>query len=495
MGNNDNNNISTKNQTSSKYWRCLVFSILLNFAFFGYNLYFSVVDDGGLSWSRGAAGEAEAVASISCSGHGRAYLDGVISAGDGLPVCECNTCYGGSDCSQFSPSCSADADGGNPLFLEPYWRQRAAASALVVSGWHRMGYSFPDGTNISPELERHIRQLHAVVGNAVTEGRFIVFGAGSTQLLNAAVHALSPDVPSTSSRVVATAPFYPIYELQTEYFASVDFQYQGDTSLWIAGGNSSKTIIEFVTSPNNPDGKLNEAVLKGPNFKAIYDRAYYWPHFTPIPAADDGELKIFTLSKLTGHAGSRFGWAIVKDEDVYNKMLMHMQLNTMGVSRDTQLRALKLLKTIMAEGGGRTIFDFGYQTMKSRWEKLRKVVSVSKRFSLQDVSSHYCVFSGRVRESSPAYGWLKCEREEESDCYGVLKAAGIIGRGGSVFYATDRNVRLSLIKTRDDFDLLVDKLQKLVSAEQDEEEGGGDGNGIEQHVANVTEYQPLRRRM
>ncbi|CAI0396342.1 unnamed protein product [Linum tenue] len=185
-----------------------------------------------------------------------------------------------------------------------------------------MGYSFPDGTNISPELERHIRQLHAVVGNAVTEGRFIVFGAGSTQLLNAAVHALSPDVPSTSSTagggggvaagVVATAPFYPIYELQTEYFASVDFQYQGDTSLWIAGGNSSSTIIEFVTSPNNPDGKLNEAVLKGPNFKAIYDRAYYWPHFTPIPAADDGELKIFTLSKLTGHAGSRFGYVYPK---------------------------------------------------------------------------------------------------------------------------------------------------------------------------------------
>ncbi|CAI0396339.1 unnamed protein product [Linum tenue] len=96
------------NKSLSKHSTCLVFSILLNFLLFGYNLYFSTVDDGGLSWSRGAAEEAEAVAAISCSGHGRAYLDGVTS-GD-LPVCECNTCYGGRDCSKFSPSCSADVD-------------------------------------------------------------------------------------------------------------------------------------------------------------------------------------------------------------------------------------------------------------------------------------------------------------------------------------------------------------------------------------------------
>ena len=66
-------------------------------------------------------------------------------------------------------------------------------------------------------------------------------------------------------------------------------------------------MIEFVTAPNNPDGRLNKAVLQGPNVKTIYDRAYYWPHFTPIPAPADEDLMIFTLSKLTGHAGSRFG--------------------------------------------------------------------------------------------------------------------------------------------------------------------------------------------
>nr|XP_009778185.1 PREDICTED: alliin lyase 1-like [Nicotiana sylvestris]XP_009778189.1 PREDICTED: alliin lyase 1-like [Nicotiana sylvestris] len=60
-----------------------------------------------LSWSQRAAEEAEAVASISCSGHGKAYLDGLVV--DGIPTCECYTCYAGPDCSLLIPNCSANA--------------------------------------------------------------------------------------------------------------------------------------------------------------------------------------------------------------------------------------------------------------------------------------------------------------------------------------------------------------------------------------------------
>lgn len=98
-----------------------------------------------------------------------------------------------------------------------------------------------------------------------------------------------------------------VYEAQTTLFRSMDFRFEGDASLWKNYSDTNTDIIEFVTSPNNPDGQLNEAVLQGRNVKAIYDRAYYWPHFTAIPAPADEEVMLFTLSKLTGHAGSRFG--------------------------------------------------------------------------------------------------------------------------------------------------------------------------------------------
>ncbi|KAK3230224.1 hypothetical protein Dsin_002105 [Dipteronia sinensis] len=311
--------------------------------------------------------------------------------------------------------------------------QNAASSALVVAGWHRMSYTYEDSNLISQELETHIRKIHAIVGNAVTHKRFIVFGAGSTQLLNAAVHALSPDNSSSPARVVASIPFYPLYEKQTVYFQSADFQFEGDISVWKNSSDTSMKLVEFVTAPNNPDGQMNKAVLKGPNTKPIHDHAYYWPHYTPITAPADGNLMIFTTSKLTGHAGSRFGWAVIKDQSVYQKMKRNIRVWT--------------------------------QHNEEPLGKLSNTISLSNRFTLQQIPPQYCTFSHKVRASSPAFAWVKCGREEDINCYEVLKAAKIIGRAGRIFQGEDEYVRLSLLRSQDDFDLLIHRLSKLVSEE------------------------------
>ena len=77
--------------------------------------------------------------------------------------------------------------------------------------------------------------------------------------------------------------------------------------MWRNNSDTGTELIEFVTSPNNPDGQLNKVVLHGPNVKAIHDRVYYWPYFTPITGPADEDIMVFSISKLTGHAGSRFG--------------------------------------------------------------------------------------------------------------------------------------------------------------------------------------------
>ncbi|CAL0328560.1 unnamed protein product [Lupinus luteus] len=416
------------------------------------------------TWTTGAAEEAEEVAAIPCSGHGRAYLDGLVLNGH-EPVCECNSCYSGLDCSNFSTDCVANAMSGDPYFLEPFWMKHAASSAVLVSGWHRMGYTYSDGSYISELLVKYIQKLHDTVGNAVTEGKYIIFGGGSTQLLSAAVYALSPNTAVSPAKVVATAPYYPMYRIQTQFFNSRDFSYEGDTTLWKnISVNDTTRFIEFATSPNNPEGKLTKALLNGSNVKTIYDHAYYWPHFTPIPSPSDEDLMVFTISKLTGHAGTRFGWAIIKDEEVYLKMLTYVQLNTMGISREAQLRALKLLDVVL-EREGREIFEFGYKIMRDRWMRLKKVLSKSTRFSLQKLSPQYCSFFKRVRDPSPAYAWVKCERQEDNNCYEILEAASINGAEGIAFSADNRYVRLSLIRSQDDFEILINKLRILVSKE------------------------------
>ncbi|MFS7895989.1 putative alliinase, EGF-like domain, pyridoxal phosphate-dependent transferase, major [Helianthus anomalus] len=356
-----------------------------------------------LSWSEKAAAEAEAVAAISCSGHGRAFLEGLIY--DGQPVCECYDCYGGPDCSELSPECAADADGGDPIFLEPFWMQKAADSSVLIPGWHRMSYKYNDHplmsieyNLMSTELEYYIRKLHSIVGNAITQGRYIVFGIGSSQLLTAALYALSSENSSSPSNVLATIPYYPVYKGQTVLFNSKNFEFGGDTNSWQSNNSTNNIdVVEFVTSPNNPDGELKKSVL---GRKTIYDHAYFWPHFTPIPGPSDHDLMIFTLSKLTGHAGARFGWAIIKNKDVYEKFLNYIMMADLGISKDTQLRVLKLLKVAIEENG-KPLFDYSYNTMRDRWDRLTSVLSKSTRFSIQKRHPLHCNFFNETRLPSP----------------------------------------------------------------------------------------------
>ena len=74
-----------------------------------------------------------------------------------------------------------------------------------------MSYRYNGKTFVSKELEKLIRKIHAIVGNAVTENRFIIFGAGSTQVLNAAAYALSLENTSSPARVVASVPYYGVW--------------------------------------------------------------------------------------------------------------------------------------------------------------------------------------------------------------------------------------------------------------------------------------------
>lgn len=64
-----------------------------------------------------------------------------------------------------------------------------------------------------------------------------------------------------------------------------------------------------------------------------------------------------------------------------------------------------------------------------------------------------------------AFAWLKCERQEDKHCYEVLKAAHITGRDGRLFGAESRYVRLSMVRSQDNFDLLLQRIEKLVSEE------------------------------
>jgi hypothetical protein len=70
-----------------------------------------------------------------------------------------------------------------------------------------------------------------------------------------------------------------------------------------------------------------------------------------------------------------------------------------------------------------------------------------------------------------AYAWVKCEKEDDRDCYEALLKAKIVTRSGVGNEASNWYTRVSLLKSDDDFDVLMERVTDLVRA--DEYDGPG----------------------
>ncbi|AQK90450.1 tryptophan aminotransferase-related protein 2 [Zea mays] len=364
-----------------------------------------------------------------------------------------------------TPDSVINLDHGDPTMFEEFWRGTGAAAEIVIPGWQTMSY-FSDVGNVcwflEPGLDHEVRRLHRLVGNAaVDDGYHVLVGTGSTQLFMAALYALSPPAAAPMS-VVSAAPYYSSYPAVTDFLQSGLFRWAGDASSF-----TGDAYIELVCSPNNPDGAIREAVLpSGGSGVAVHDLAYYWPQYTAITRRADHDIMLFTVSKSTGHAGTRIGWALVKDRDVAKRMAKFIELNTIGVSKDSQLRAAKVLGAVsdayeLPEAAQHRLFDYGRRKMVERWRVLREAAAASGAFSLPHETSAFCNFTKETAATNPAFAWLRCDREDVEDCASFLRGHGILTRSGSQFGADPRYVRVSMLDRDDAYDIFVKRLSSL----------------------------------
>ncbi|XP_058767078.1 tryptophan aminotransferase-related protein 2-like [Vicia villosa] len=356
-------------------------------------------------------------------------------------------------------------DHGNPTVYERFWRQSGDKTSITIKGWQSMSY-FVDVSNIcwflEAEFAKEVMRLHRVVGNAVTDGRYIVVGTGSSQLFLAALYALSPSHANEPINVVCAAPYYSSYLTMTDFLKSGLYKWGGDANSYEKDG----PYIELITSPNNPDGHARTSKVNRSQGLLVHDLAYYWPQYTPISFPADNDLTLFTLSKITGHAGSRIGWALVKDKEVAKKMTKFIELNSIGVSKDSQLRAAKILSAVSdsckQENSleGDSFFEFSHKVMTKRWKLLREVVDRGELFSLPQFSPAFCNFFNQVLEPQPAFVWLKCEGNVE-DCESFLREHKILTRSGRQFGVSPKYVRISLLDTDENFSQFLDRLSSI----------------------------------
>lgn len=96
------------------------------------------------------------------------------------------------------------------------------------------------------------------------------------------------------------------YELQTKWFNTANYRWAGEPERSSSTSLNGGPVIELIASPNNPTATIQE-VPSNTSGVVVYDHAYYWPHLTAITKAVDYDIMLFTLSKITGHAGTRIG--------------------------------------------------------------------------------------------------------------------------------------------------------------------------------------------
>jgi L-tryptophan--pyruvate aminotransferase len=260
---------------------------------------------------------------------------------------------------------------GNPEFLGPYWNTRKLAPVFVNSNSTTMSYQDSSGDGM---LKFHIKTLHKAVGNADTLGRHIIVGGGATQVLAAALYAAKAD----SRSLYIEPPYYFRFPMiaETAGFSLLKSRPIG------------RGFAEIITAPSNPMNTLPTRKSTA-QFK-VYDLCYNWAQYG-IPTMRNEDIMIYSLSKATGHASSRIGWAIVKNFGIAKAMTDYMEFSSGGVSAESQSAATSVISNqlgLFNQGkAAETVFAAGKTILDKRWEVLSGLKS--ERFKIHNSSGMF----------------------------------------------------------------------------------------------------------
>lgn len=105
---------------------------------------------------------------------------------------------------------------------------------------------------------------------------------------------------------------------------------------------------------------------------------------------------------------SMYRWALVKDINVARKMVKFIEINTIGVSKEAQQRAAKILEVI-SDSCSQTVrppeldnfFYYSQHLLTGRWKKLREIVKCNGLFTLPKFPLQYCNFTGDFTKAHP----------------------------------------------------------------------------------------------
>jgi len=401
-----------------------------------------------------------------CNGHGY-YL--AVNEDLGFPMqCHCFGCWAGPNCETETPLDECNISAIDPeLTYQWKWFKRHESIYATIPPYYGMHYgnfvslrkassSSPFDSSRNPvkhALEKAIVDLHRVAKNAKTDGYHIVTGMGAHQILSAAIHALSNDGPKA---VYAQKPCWA-------RFAPIARSANTLNATWTEADalpSDMRAVVEIHTTPNNPDNKLIPAAFD--NSLKITDRVYHWPNQklpADVPYADD-DLMVFSMSKLTSHPGLRFGWALVKDPVIAERMKTVISDVAQNIADVQALQVTKLLQAVVtANGTEDDFFQWSRAILHGRFKSIEKLLSDSDDYSLASDFGSFLLIKCHTR--------VACASADDSlelCCQQQFTSVKLGTRLGSRYGypASDGIIMMSTGDYQETFDAEFEKLKQLV---------------------------------
>lgn len=309
----------------------------------------------------------------------------------------------------------------------------------------------------STDLNEAIYTLHKLMAPVQDiQDNFLVLGEGATQIVNAALYAISLiNSIKHSHEKSSIIPITPLYVTQHPpgYFEIVSMIHllhpNRIFSIDIEKSSSidPEQLLEYVSTPNNPDGSIRAAETKAAF--TLHDRVNHWSLFmneddsiiSSETLAKD-RVSIFSLSKLLSFSGSRVGYAFVKDEKLLHYMRHYIISVGHGLNADGQFHCFKALEFLL-NGHLEDFMNTTRRRLQERWKRLREII-VKTPLKL-------------LNRQGPA-AWI--ETPAKAVTY-LLRKYHLIGTYGPEYGATENHVRINMLASTPEFNEFIWRLSNI----------------------------------
>jgi len=156
--------------------------------------------------------------------------------------------------------------------------------------------------------------------------------------------------------------------------------HHGRLSFDAEGGGDAATLIEYLVSINNPDGRVRHRETKAKYLVA--DRCNFWPYYMHRSLDQlanetllDDDISIFSMSKINGFASSRLGYAFVSDPALAEEMQVYVRSMTHGLVTDSQVRCAVAFRHML--DNLHSWQEYLFTSLADRWRRLEEAMSAA----------------------------------------------------------------------------------------------------------------------